>query len=78
MKVAISIPDPIFQAAEHLARELHVPRSQLYAEALSSYLDSHGSAAITAKLNAVYGNAPSAMEPELAQAQLRALGHEAW
>jgi len=37
MKVAITLPDPVFEAAEHLAQELHIPRSQLYAEALSAY-----------------------------------------
>ena len=78
MKVAISIPDPIFKAAEHLAQELDVPRSQLYAEALSSYLDSHGGAVITAKLNEVYGNESSKMEPGLIQAQLRVLDDETW
>jgi metal-responsive CopG/Arc/MetJ family transcriptional regulator len=78
MKVAISLPDPIFQAAEHLAQELHIPRSQLYAEALSAYLGSHSGTAVTAKLNAVYGAASSQVEPALAQAQLRALPNEAW
>lgn len=78
MKVAISLPDPVFEAAEHLAQELHIPRSQLYAEALSAYLSSHGGAAITAKLNAVHGSASAQVEPALAQAQFQALDHEAW
>ncbi len=78
MKIAISIPDPLFKAAEHLAQELQVPRSQLYAEALSAYLGSHGGAVITAKLNEVYGNESSEIEPELVQAQLRVLGDETW
>lgn len=78
MKVAISLPDPLFTAAEHLAQELHIPRSQLYAEAISAYLGSHGATAITAKLNAVYGASSSQVDPELAQAQLRALSRETW
>ena len=78
MKVAISLPDPIFEAAEHLAQELHIPRSQLYAEALSAYLSTHSSSAVTAKLNAVYAAEPSQVEPALAHAQLQALDHEAW
>ncbi|MBA4077343.1 MAG: hypothetical protein C0508_20100 [Cyanobacteria bacterium PR.023] len=78
MKVAISLPDPIFTAAEHLAQELHIPRSQLYAEALAAYLRSHGAAAITAKLNAVYGVSSSQVDLGLAQAQLQAVNHEAW
>jgi metal-responsive CopG/Arc/MetJ family transcriptional regulator len=78
MKVAISLPDPVFKAAEHLAHELHIPRSQLYAEALTAYLGKHGAKAITAKLNAVYADSSSQVDHELAQAQLRTLSREAW
>lgn len=42
MKVAISLPDPVFNAAELLAQELCASRSQLYAQALSAYLESPG------------------------------------
>ena len=34
MKTAVSIPDPLYQAAERLARRRGLRRSQLYAEAL--------------------------------------------
>jgi hypothetical protein len=30
MKVAISVPEPIFDAAERLAKQRRVPRSQLF------------------------------------------------
>jgi hypothetical protein len=78
MKIAISLPDPIFEAAEHLAQELRIPRSQLYAEALSCYLSTHGGPAITAKLNEVHGSVAVPVEPALAKAQMRILNHEAW
>ncbi len=78
MKIAISLPDPIFEAAEQLAQELHIPRSQLYAEALSTYLHTHGGAAITARLNEVHGTSATPVEPALARAQLRTLNHETW
>jgi metal-responsive CopG/Arc/MetJ family transcriptional regulator len=78
MKIAISLPDPIFEAAERLAEELQIPRSQLYAEALASYLSTNGGAAITARLNEVHGSAAVAIEPALVDAQLRVLDHEAW
>jgi len=78
MKVAISLPDPIFEAAEHLAQELHIPRSQLYAEALSAYLSTHSGSAVTSKLNAVYTAESSQVEPALAHAQLQIIDHEAW
>lgn len=78
MKVAISVPDPIFDAAEQLAEQLKVPRSQLYVQALSAFIGSRGDAAVTAKLNAVYAAQPSAVEPAFAAAQRRALADEAW
>jgi metal-responsive CopG/Arc/MetJ family transcriptional regulator len=78
MKVAISLPDPVFAEAERLARELHVPRSKLYADAIAQYLERHGGAAVTAKLNAVYSEQPSNVEPEFANAQSAVLRNEAW
>lgn len=78
MKVAISLPDSVFNAAELLAKELRVPRSQLYAQALSAYLVARGSAAVTAKLNELYGSENSAVEPAMLEAQRRVLADEAW
>ncbi len=78
MKIAISLPDPIFEAAEHLAEELRIPRSQLYAEALASYLNIHGGAANTAKLNEVHGSNAVPVELALAKMQLRIPDREAW
>lgn len=78
MKVAISVPDPIFDAAEQLAHQMKVSRSQLYAEALSAYLGSRGAVAVTAKLNAVYGAESSQVEGDLTKAQFQSLSNEAW
>ena len=78
MKVAISLPDPLFSAAEHMAEQLHVSRSQLYAQALSEYLDKRQEAVITQRLNAVYGGAAEGVDPPIKKAQLKVLGNEAW
>jgi len=78
MKVAISLPDPIFEAAERLAKQRRVPRSQVFAEALEEYLSRHGGDAVTAKLDEVYGAQSSPIDRELAQAQLTAIGDETW
>lgn len=78
MKVAISLPDPVFAAAEQLAKELRVPRSQLYAEAIAQYLERRGAGAVTAKLNAVYAEQDSQVPAGFAQAQLGSLNDEAW
>jgi metal-responsive CopG/Arc/MetJ family transcriptional regulator len=78
MKVAISLPDPIFSAAEGLARRLCLSRSQLYARAIEEYLDEHQDALITERLNAVHAQGQEPVDPALAAAQLGAIGHEAW
>ena len=78
MKIAISVPDPIFDAAERLAKQRQVPRSQLIAEALREYVSRHGAEAVTAKLNEVYATEDSAVEKPLAQAQIASIEHEAW
>ncbi|WP_029918748.1 hypothetical protein [Nevskia soli] len=78
MKVAISIPDPVFAQAEHLARQLKKSRSQLYSEAIADYVGSRGAVAVTEKLNAVYGAAKSGVDSALEQAQLQSLTDEAW
>ena len=78
MKVAISLPDPLFSAAEQLAQKLHVSRSKLYAQALEEYLDKRHDPAVTERLNAVYSALSSSIDPALVTAQLGAIGHEAW
>lgn len=78
MKVAISLPDPVFDAAERLAHQLKVSRSELYAEALAAYLGTRGAAAVTEQLNAVYGKESSGVDKVLDEAQARTLPHEAW
>lgn len=78
MKVAISLPDPVFRAAETLARKLRKSRSQLYAEAIAEYVGARGAKALTARLNSVYANESSEVDPALKHAQLERLCREAW
>jgi len=78
MKVAISLPDPLFRAAETLARKLRKSRSQLYAEALAEYVGTRGAAALKARLDAVYRKESSDIDPALKYAQLERLSREAW
>jgi metal-responsive CopG/Arc/MetJ family transcriptional regulator len=41
MKTSVSIPDPIFEAAERLADRLDVSRSQLYTKILREYPEAY-------------------------------------
>ncbi|HEY5970713.1 MAG TPA: CopG family transcriptional regulator [Pseudoxanthomonas sp.] len=78
MKVAISLPDPVFSAAEKLAHRLRVSRSQLYAQAIEEYLGKRQDSLVTERLDAVYATNPVPMDPILAAAQLGAIDDEAW
>jgi metal-responsive CopG/Arc/MetJ family transcriptional regulator len=78
MKVAISLPDPVFEAAERLAKQRKLSRSELYVAALSEYLDAHSADAVTAKLDEIYATESSVLDPALARAQSKAIGREAW
>jgi metal-responsive CopG/Arc/MetJ family transcriptional regulator len=78
MKVAVSIPDPIFEAAEQLAKARNIPRSQIFAEALSTYLELRNSESVTALLNEIYGRESSKVDEALTKAQFVAINHEAW
>jgi len=77
VKTAISIPTPLFHAAEKRARKLGVSRSQLYAQALEKLLDQDPDDEVTRALQAVYSNEKSAVDRGLAAAQRRATA-EKW
>ncbi|MCC5866652.1 MAG: ribbon-helix-helix protein, CopG family [Wenzhouxiangella sp.] len=78
MKIAISVPDPVFQAAERFAKERGMPRSQLIAEALKEYLDHHGPEAITAQIDRVYDGENSELDESFIRAQSSVMKDEAW
>ena len=77
MKVAVSIPDAVFKAAEELAARRKCSRSSLYAQALERLLAESDSDDVTARLDAVYADELSELEPALRDAQGRALA-ESW
>jgi metal-responsive CopG/Arc/MetJ family transcriptional regulator len=78
MKTAISLPDPLFAAAEQFAQDKGLSRSELYARALQFYLQAHQSQAVTEALNQVYAEEDSSLDPALAAAQSHALAEEDW
>lgn len=88
MKTAISIPDPLFEAAEELARRAGVSRSEFYAKALAEYVvksqddqqevDVEEAEEITRKLNEVYAVEDSSPDEFLLRAQSLLLPPEEW
>lgn len=69
MKTAISIPDDVFAAAEAAARRTGVSRSQFYVEAVKLFLTTHGERGVTERLDAVYGELDSKLDPVLSDLQ---------
>lgn len=51
MKVAVSIPDPVFAEAELLAKRWRTSRSEIYARALDTFIAMHGTDRVTAMLD---------------------------
>lgn len=78
MKTAISIPDPIFEAAEGFAHRLGISRSELYSKAVAEYIASRQSENITQKLNEVYDKESNLLDNELHSIQTASLPKEEW
>ena len=78
MKTAISLPDELFLSANELAERQGVSRSELYATAVSEYLAKHRDADVTAKLNEVFADGSSDIDPALRAAQARSVSSSKW
>jgi metal-responsive CopG/Arc/MetJ family transcriptional regulator len=52
MKVAVSIPDPVFVEAEALARRLKISRSKMYARAVGDFVAKNKGPSLTDQINA--------------------------
>ena len=78
MKTAISIPDITFEAAEEVARDLGISRSELYRRALEQFLKKHQKRAVTDALNEVYADGGGKLDPALAKMQFASVEREDW
>ncbi len=78
MKTAVSIPDPIFQAAEQAAQQLSMSRSELYARAVEEFVTAHCHASVTERLNELYAENPSDLDSSVAEMQSRSLDRSPW
>jgi len=78
MKTAVSIPDKLFQTAEDFAQRRKMTRSTLFRVAVEDYIQNHRQDNVTERLNEVYANQPSSLDPVLAGLQHLSLGQEKW
>src|SRR3989304_8990806 len=59
MKTAISIPDPLFDNAERMAKRLGMSRSQFYGKAVDAFIKAQKGKGVKEALDAVYGSEAS-------------------
>ena len=78
MKTAISIPDDVFSRAEDFAHRREMTRSALFTVAVDEYIQRHRDDDVTRKLNEVYADEDSSLDPVLARLQAVSLPKEDW
>jgi metal-responsive CopG/Arc/MetJ family transcriptional regulator len=78
MKTAISLPDELFSAADALAGRLGVSRSELYATAVAEFLAKHDPADVTRRLDLLYADETSSLDPAIRSAQRRSIDRDVW
>ena len=76
MKVAVSVPDRVFEEAELVAKRLHVSRSRVYAQALEEFVRKHRGKSVRESLAAVYAEEASGLDAVLTDLQADALREE--
>ena len=80
MKTTVSIPDEDFEAAEQVAGDLGLSRSELYANAVREFVARKQRQDITERLDQIYedGAASSQLDPVLAKMQNLSFTQENW
>lgn len=76
MKVAISLPDPLFEAAETIRKRLGDSRSRFYSKAVEAQVRTYQADEVREALDQVYGTEDSGLDPVLHQLQAKALQEE--
>lgn len=65
MKTAISIPDSLFRDVDEIAAELHISRSQLFADAAREYVEKARNKKILASINAAYADSEAGQDAKI-------------
>ena len=78
MKIELSIPSGLFEAAEMLRKQLRVSRNRLFATALRDFLTKHEAEKATDRLNLVYGVEDSRLDGTTRRLQARVLKRTKW
>jgi len=72
------MPNEVFSEAERLARRDKISRSELYARAVEAYVKTHRHQGVREKLDAIYGEQSSRLDPLVERLQTLSLPKDAW
>jgi metal-responsive CopG/Arc/MetJ family transcriptional regulator len=78
MKTAVSIPDEVFNQAEHLAKRLKISRSEIFAKALAEFVSRHAPDAITESFDRVCAELQDEPDPAFQRAARKVLENTEW
>jgi metal-responsive CopG/Arc/MetJ family transcriptional regulator len=78
MKTAVSIPDPVFEEADMLARQLGTSRSDIYARALRAFIGNYAPDRVTQAVDDVVDSVGTGADGFANEAALRVLGKMEW
>jgi len=78
VKVAVSIPDPLFEQAERVSHRMRIPRSQLYSRALQAFVRQHSGEEVTARMDAALEQIRASRDPEWEALGLEIVRRERW
>ena len=78
MKIAVSIPDEVFQGVKRLARRTKKSRSQLFSDALKEYLARHAPEEVTDTMNRICAELGIGKDPFVSSAARHVLERSEW
>ncbi|MCP4113110.1 MAG: ChpI protein [Desulfobacteraceae bacterium] len=78
MRTAISLPDKLFYIAEEYAKEHGFSRSELYATAVSEFIEKNKEEDITRQINEVCDIVDTSLTPQIEAASRRVLSGAEW
>jgi predicted transcriptional regulator len=78
MKIAVSVPDDVFQEAEELARRTKRSRSEVYSRALAEYVARHAPDRVTEAMDLALAEIGEPTDPIVRTASRRILKRNDW
>ena len=78
MKIAVSVPDDVFEEAERLARRMKRSRSEVYSRALAEYLARHAPDRVTEAMDRALAGIGEAVDEVVRAASRRVLKRSDW